>query len=248
MSPAKRTKMDPEAAVAILVNKADIARAQIRGLVNSLPDSEAEAILAVLDDPPQDEEEAPTGFVWDKLPAEVKNMIYRFVFVSSIPVKPHIMWPNIPHKRHIVKHGLGANFLRCSKAIYAEAYPILRMENTFEIGTHFRVCLGEDRNNKNSDLIRNVFIRSPKLSWNILHDVERLQNLKELTVVSRMEWTTFGNQEDAERDAAFAFTRLDPRLKGAWGWRGKGAIITRVPKVYYLAEREIKVSTAPLSF
>lgn len=73
MSPSKVAEVDPETAVAVLTQKADLARAQIRGLVNSLPDNEAESILDILDNPPQKEEtEQSEDFVWDKLPAEVK--------------------------------------------------------------------------------------------------------------------------------------------------------------------------------
>lgn len=243
MSPSNSPKVDPETAVAILTQKADLARAQIRGLVNSLPDSEAEMIVHILDNPPQEETEQQGGFHWDKLPAEVKNIIYRFVFVAERPIKPHINWPNVPHRRYISKFGLGANFLRCSKAIYGEAHPILRMENTFEIGTQFRICLGEDRGKRNSALIRKIFLRPEKLSWTLHGIISRLDNKEELTLADRYPFRGCDTQAVAEESAARAFADIESRL---WHSVSPSYFCGRFSKVYYVAERFLKVSADSL--
>lgn len=242
MSPSKDTKVDSETAVAILTKKADLARAQIRGLVNSLPDSEAESILDVLDNPPEDSEQ-PEDFVWDKLPAEVKNIIYRFVFVADTPIKPHIMWPNVPHRRQISKYNLGANFLRCSKAIYEEARPILRMENTFEIGTQFRVSLGEDKDRRNSSLIRKVLIRPEKFSWTIWSTLARLENKDELILADDFAWRICNSPAEAESSAAMAFAAANRRISRLLSvpW-----FLNRFSKVYYVAERHLEVSATTI--
>lgn len=243
MSPSNSPKVDPETAVAILTQKADLARAQIRGLVNSLPDNEAESILDILDNPPQEETQETGGFIWDKLPAEVKNMIYRFVFVADTPIKPHINWPNVPHRRYISKFGLGANFLRCSKTIYAEAHPILRMENTFEVGSQFRVCLGEDKGKRNTSLMRKIFLRPHKISWPLVSMLDRLENKDELTLVSRYPWTTCKTPAGAEASAARCF---EFAIGPLWRFGGRITFLQQFSKVYFVAERHLEVGSVPI--
>lgn len=246
MPSSKSPKVDADIAVAVLAQKADLARAQIRGLVNSLPDSEAESILDVLDNPPEEESEQPGGFVWDELPAEVKNMIYRYVFVADVPIKPHNSWPNMPHRRRISKYGLGANFLRCSKAIYAEAHPILRMENTFEIGTQLRICLGEDSGKRNSSLIRKILIRPQKFSWTIKTLMFRLGNTNELTIVDDFAWMTCHSLANAEESAVRSFGPSQRRLSGFF--LSTRDFFGHFSKVYYVVERKLGVSATLSEF
>ncbi|ETN39918.1 uncharacterized protein HMPREF1541_06145 [Cyphellophora europaea CBS 101466] len=236
MSASKKAKLEPEEATIILAKKTQSARDQIRGLVNSLPDQQAEAIIAILNSPEQNENgEQDTGFVWDKLPAEVKNTIYRLIFVSNKPIKPHINWPNLIHRRHINKFDLGAQFLRCSKAIYAEAHPILRSENVFEIGVHFRTCLGEDKNSLNSSLIRKAIVRAEKYSSTIHGAFMRLPKIEELTIVSPLPWVGYEAKANIKDNVVKSWDRVDLRLKyqirhGYYSWQ-------KPTKVYYVAER-----------
>jgi hypothetical protein len=231
---------DSAAAAVILAHKADVARAQIRGLINSLPDAEASLILDVLDNPPDDDEETPAvGFFWDDLPPEVKNMIYRCVFVKDTPVKPNISWPNVPDKREIDKCGLGAHFLRCNKAIYIEGRTILRGENVFEIGPHFKVCfgIGKFKQTQNVELMQKAMVKAAKYSYNVQCGLNSMTHLKELTINAKFSYEKFDTKEGAEKDAALAWDLMNYRL------RYKVILLNRkLDKLWFVAERLMKVS------
>jgi hypothetical protein len=129
MPPKKKVRsIESPQAIARRAKKAQEARDKIRELITRLPNAEATAIEDIIDDA-EYYEEPGARFPWDKLPAEVKNMIFRCLFVANRPIKPHVYFPNVAHKRRIEKFDLGANFLRCSKAILAQGLPILLSEN-----------------------------------------------------------------------------------------------------------------------
>jgi hypothetical protein len=129
MPPKKKARLsETPRAVARRAEKAQEARDKIRDLITKLPDAEAAAIEEIIDDA-EYYEEPGVRFPWDKLPAEVKNMIFRYLFVSTRPVRPHVYFPGVAHRRRIEKFSLGANFLRCSKSIHDQGLPILLSEN-----------------------------------------------------------------------------------------------------------------------
>lgn len=183
-------ELDPEEIArlaAIATQEAQAARAEMRVLLSKLPNAEAEQIREIFDDA-ESYEQPGARYDWSKLPAEVKNLIYRYTFVSEKPVRPHVVYPNVPERRRVTKYKLGAQFLRCSKEIYAEGRPILLGENVFEITNQFRAAMGEDKARKTSTMVRKVVLPCSKASWNVLQHLSRMDNLEELTIIHDRAW------------------------------------------------------------
>lgn len=88
------------------------------------------------------EAQAKSLFVWDKLPGEVKNTIYKLLLVSDEPIEPFVRYPTSRTKREWYKHSLSGQVLRLSKTVYQEALPILLGDNTFVLNKSFDKYLG----------------------------------------------------------------------------------------------------------
>lgn len=105
---------------------AQSSRALIKTHLAQLPAQEAAGILAILEEG-EKYNHSKKIFRWDDIPAEVRNMIYRCLFVpSKEAVVPRVDFTNTPAKRKMLKHNIGGHFLRVCKRIYEEGNAVLR--------------------------------------------------------------------------------------------------------------------------
>ena len=235
----REPEVDPEEIARLLevaAEKAQAARQQIRALLADLSPEDARDITALLDR--ADAWDKPGArYSWSTLPSEIKNNIYKYVFVNDEPIKPHIWFPNVPNRRRIRKYDLGANFLRCNKEIYHEGRSILYGENTFHISPQFRVCLGE--RDKHAPLIQKVVVRRQKLSSTIMKYVALLKKLTEITVVGGPVWeysvAASGGGMSHEQRLAKSFTHMT--------YYGQHLFhISACPTMWYVLEDNLTVS------
>lgn len=119
----------------------------IGGLTSKLPSKEGKIINDAIDLvrarlKSDLEAQAKSLFVWDNLPGEVKNTIYKLLLVSDAPIEPFVRYPTSRTKREWRKHSLSGQVLRLSKTVYREALPILLGDNTFVLDKSFDKYLG----------------------------------------------------------------------------------------------------------
>lgn len=178
------SEIDPEEAARaaeLAAKDAQIARNQIRDLLDKLPADQSDPILKVIDD--ADSWEKPGArYPWSNLPAEIKNRIYEYTFLSDAPMKPHVHHPQTKDRRRLEKFNLGANLLRCSKEIYKEGRAILYSDNIFEVDIRFREGLGLNINSGNFSLVRKIILHDGYMSAAMWRNLRQLQNIQELTI------------------------------------------------------------------
>lgn len=172
-------------------------------LINGLPSDQANRIQAVIGDVQanlkiQLESHAKPAFVWDKLPGEIKNAIYKLLFVSDRVIEPHVSWPYFPAKRVWTKHNLTAQILMSNKAIYEEALPLLLGANTFELNNSLEKYFGYGLDDtvgrlpgdartlpiERAAMVQSVVLRNPyHLSTTQALTLRRLHGLKKLVLL-----------------------------------------------------------------
>lgn len=74
------------------------ARDAVRELLKNLPREEAAAHIALIDATEaaieaKKAEELKHAIEWDKVPAEVKNLIYKCLMTQEMPIQPYIEHP-----------------------------------------------------------------------------------------------------------------------------------------------------------
>ena len=199
------------------------ARDQMRKLLLDLPHEEAAAHASLITASEaaieaRRAEELKHTIVWDKVPPEVKNMIYKYLMTQESPIVPDIKHPHAPYP-DIRKFDLGGNFLRCNKAIYKESVPILLGDNTFELTHYLGAYLGSAAQTRRDreKLVRKVICRPP-LNLAARRSLSRLVNLKELTIIAgrRGRLSEVGNDESQweSRSAMNASLSMDQFLRG----------------------------------
>lgn len=161
---------------------------------------------------------APSLFVWDKLPGEVKNQIYKLLLVSDEPINPYVCNPGVPSKRWFQKHGLQGQVLRLSKTIYQEALPILLSDNTFVLTNSLDKYLGfgldktvaqlsngagtppPDRAN----MVHRVVLDHANISHAQMTTLRRFKSLRELIFVSHGQYLPIHRLDDTDWEATCA--------------------------------------------
>ena len=170
------------------------ARDAIRELLEELPQDEAAAHVVLIDASEaaieaKKAEELKHTIEWDKVPAEVKNIIYKYLLTQEMPIQPYIEHPQSATPK-IRKFDLGANLLRCNKSIREEAEPILLGDNTFELTHYLGSYLGPSSEIRRvrERLVRKLICRSV-LNAAEEFSLNRLVNLEELTVIADTKCT-----------------------------------------------------------
>lgn len=180
--------------------------ASISTLIIKLPNEEAKIIndaLASVRAKMTSELESyvPSLFVWDNLPGEVKNAVYRSLLVSDKPIKACVSNPLVAAKRSWKSHSLHGHVLRLSKTIYQEALPILLGDNTFELNSSLDPYLGFGLNRSLAELtngvgttpqdratmVRKLVVEAREMPETFMRCLRRLKNLQELTFVAHTE-------------------------------------------------------------
>lgn len=117
-------------------------------LAGNLPYKQAEGVTNARDtasnNSESDLESRPTSaFVWDKLPGEIKNEIYKLLLVADVPIRPY-NGTRSHSKRQIAyrKQRIHGKILWLSKRIYQEALPILLGDKIFVLNAALGTYLG----------------------------------------------------------------------------------------------------------
>lgn len=110
-------------------------------LAGQLPQEQAKTINEAIDIVsatimPELETPTTSAFVWDKLPGEVKNKIYKLLLVSDKPIDPLLRSGS--RRKHYVQ----GQVLRLNKSIYKEALPVLLGDNIFILNSDLGKYLG----------------------------------------------------------------------------------------------------------
>jgi hypothetical protein len=174
-----------------VVAQAQVARDQIRALLPKLPAEEAEIFQSVLDMSERNieikrENELLSVFPWDRVAAEIKNMIYKLLFVhENEPISPIVSYPGVREKESKRKYDLAGHFLRTCQSIRDEALPILLGQNTFEFNRHMYSYLGVDKNSREhrGTMVRKIVIHADSRE-NEFRCLSMLNCLEEITIVS----------------------------------------------------------------
>lgn len=229
-------------------------RDNIRELAAGLPRTESAPIIAQLDAAEAEirrkrkAEIEASSFDWNRVPNEIRNMIYEYLMVQEKSIEPFVAHAGDPERRSLRKFDLGGNLLIASKEIYQQALPMLLGANTFEVNLHLMAFLGTTKKSRTAraKLIKKVVISAHPTAaeWRAIH---KLENLEECTIVSfpKHERFVFWDEwqqpigrpprEEMERRAAEEFEETD-RLIRRRVWARSDV------RFHYLHEFSIRVS------
>lgn len=213
--------------------------AEIIALTKKLPDDQAKTIInGALDTLRANiksdlESHVSSLFIWDNLPGEVKNEIYKRLLISDQPIRPAVLHRGSRANRVRSSHSIQGQLLVLSKEIYEETLPILLGDNTFFLNADLLRYLGFGLDRTMTQLSNGVGITaldraimvrrivvSTSTSITQMGTLTRFKALEELIIThppSRKQPIANINNQDWEKETILSPDKISwPLVKYLW--------------------------------